>query len=143
MSEQRHFRFTDEGITNEIADARRESAYFIPIAAPRKKGKGEDQLYFETVIIEKLLDTVGTTCRSSGDARLRVPSQEEFSLFSDFNGIKFEQFIEFYQHKDGVNWANHHTILEQKRLTGRVDARTRWTRTWGCASPKKPLNESW
>jgi adenine-specific DNA-methyltransferase len=27
-------------------------------------------------------------------------------LFSDFNGIKFEQLIEFYQHKDGVNWAN-------------------------------------
>lgn len=42
----RHFRFSDEGITNEIADSRRESAYFIPIAAPRKKGK--DQLYFET-----------------------------------------------------------------------------------------------
>jgi type III restriction enzyme len=43
---QRHFRFSDEGITNEIVEARRESAYFIPIAAPRKKGK--DQLYFET-----------------------------------------------------------------------------------------------
>ncbi len=27
-------------------------------------------------------------------------------LFGDFNGIKFEQLIEFYQHKDGVNWAN-------------------------------------
>lgn len=25
---------------------------------------------------------------------------------SDFNGIKFEQLIEFYQHKDGVKWAN-------------------------------------
>ena len=43
---KRHFRFSDEGITNEIVEARRESAYFIPIAAPRKKGK--DQLYFET-----------------------------------------------------------------------------------------------
>ena len=43
---QRHFRFSDEGITNEIVAQRRESAYFIPIAAPRKKGK--DQLYFET-----------------------------------------------------------------------------------------------
>jgi type III restriction enzyme len=43
---QRHFRFSDEGITNEIVGQRRESAYFIPIAAPRKKGK--DQLYFET-----------------------------------------------------------------------------------------------
>jgi len=43
---KRHFRFADEGITNEIEASRRESAYFIPIAAPRKKGK--EELYFET-----------------------------------------------------------------------------------------------
>jgi type III restriction enzyme len=43
---ERHFRFSDEGITNEMVEARRESAYFIPIAAARKKGKS--QLYFET-----------------------------------------------------------------------------------------------
>ena len=28
----RHFRFTDEGITNEIVDGRRTSSYFVPIA---------------------------------------------------------------------------------------------------------------
>src|SRR4030042_3513001 len=43
----RHFRFTDEGITNEIVEFRRKSAYFIPIAAPRKKSK-QAQLSFET-----------------------------------------------------------------------------------------------
>ena len=41
----RHFRFDDDGITNEIEDTRRTSAYFIPIAQPRKKGK---QLQFDT-----------------------------------------------------------------------------------------------
>jgi len=41
----RHFRFTDDGITNEIEDGRRVSSYFIPIAQPRKKGK---QLVFDT-----------------------------------------------------------------------------------------------
>jgi type III restriction enzyme len=41
----RHFRFTDEGITNEIESGRRISSYFIPIAQPRKKGK---QLAFDT-----------------------------------------------------------------------------------------------
>ncbi len=41
----RHFRFTDEGITNEIAQGRRSSSYFIPIAKPKKKGK---QLAFDT-----------------------------------------------------------------------------------------------
>ncbi|MBI3466196.1 MAG: DEAD/DEAH box helicase family protein, partial [Planctomycetes bacterium] len=42
---RRHFRFTDEGITDEIVDARRVSSYFIPIARPKKKGK---QRHFET-----------------------------------------------------------------------------------------------
>ncbi|MEW6659296.1 MAG: BPTD_3080 family restriction endonuclease [Thermodesulfobacteriota bacterium] len=35
----RHFRFTNEGITNEIVEPRRVSSYFIPIAKPKKKGK--------------------------------------------------------------------------------------------------------
>ena len=43
---KRHFRFTDEGITNEILEERRKSSYFIPIAQPRKKGK--NQLAFDT-----------------------------------------------------------------------------------------------
>ncbi len=43
----RHFRFTEEGITDEIVDARRESAYFVPIAPPKKKGK-QGQLAFDT-----------------------------------------------------------------------------------------------
>lgn len=41
----RHFRFTDEGITDEIIEERRSSSYFIPIARPKKKGK---QLAFDT-----------------------------------------------------------------------------------------------
>lgn len=43
----RHFRFSDEGITDEIVQARRESSYFIPIAKPKKKGK-VPQLAFDT-----------------------------------------------------------------------------------------------
>ncbi len=42
----RHFRFTDEGITNEIVESRRVSQYFVPIAKPRKKGS--KQLQFDT-----------------------------------------------------------------------------------------------
>ena len=44
---RRHFRFSDEGITNEISEARRVSSYFIPIAKPKKKGKAA-QLAFDT-----------------------------------------------------------------------------------------------
>jgi type III restriction enzyme len=40
---RRHFRFSDDGITDEIVEARRISSYFIP--KPKKKGK---QLDFET-----------------------------------------------------------------------------------------------
>src|SRR6185369_5436757 len=42
---ERHFRFTEDGITDEIVADRRSSSYFIPIARPKKKGK---QLQFET-----------------------------------------------------------------------------------------------
>ncbi|MGH9432097.1 MAG: BPTD_3080 family restriction endonuclease [Terriglobia bacterium] len=42
---KRHFKFTDEGITNEIIEPRRTSSYFIPIAKPKKRGK---QLLLDT-----------------------------------------------------------------------------------------------
>ncbi len=38
--------FGEDGITNEVVEQRRVSSYFIPIAAPKKKGK--KQLYFDT-----------------------------------------------------------------------------------------------
>ena len=42
----RHFKFSDEGITNEIVDDRRTSSYFVPIASPKKRGS--KQLSFDT-----------------------------------------------------------------------------------------------
>jgi adenine-specific DNA-methyltransferase len=56
--------------------------------------------------------------------------EPEFQLFKDFNGIKFEQLIEFYQHKDGVNWSNRFvlgdsllvmtSLAEKEGLKGKV-----------------------
>ncbi len=43
---RRHFRFSDEGITNDIVEARRTSSYFVPIPQARKKSP--KQLAFET-----------------------------------------------------------------------------------------------
>jgi type III restriction enzyme len=43
---QRHFRFSDEGITDEIVETRRVSSYFVPI--PKAKSKGKSQLIFDT-----------------------------------------------------------------------------------------------
>jgi type III restriction enzyme len=45
---KRHFRFTDEGITDEIIEARRVSSYFVPIAKPKKKKGDEAQLLLST-----------------------------------------------------------------------------------------------
>ncbi|MFH1906582.1 MAG: DEAD/DEAH box helicase family protein, partial [Chloroflexota bacterium] len=43
---RRHFKFTDEGITDEIVEARRVSSYFVPV--PHAKKKSPKQLSFET-----------------------------------------------------------------------------------------------
>jgi len=43
----RHWRFSDEGITDETVERRRISSYFVPIAQPRRRGK-DRQLVFET-----------------------------------------------------------------------------------------------
>jgi hypothetical protein len=42
---RRHFRFDEEGVTNEVVDQRRPSSYFVPIAAAKERG---DQQAFET-----------------------------------------------------------------------------------------------
>lgn len=45
----RHFRFGNDGITNQIVEERRRSSYFVPIAKSRIRGKtGQAQLVFET-----------------------------------------------------------------------------------------------
>ena len=41
----RHFKFDEDGITNEIENGRRPSSHFVPIPRAKKKGK---QLQFET-----------------------------------------------------------------------------------------------
>ncbi|HAZ30889.1 TPA: restriction endonuclease subunit R, partial [Candidatus Acetothermia bacterium] len=47
---ERQFRFDDDGITDEVVEARRVSSYFVPIARPRKQGK---QLVLDTEWIEE------------------------------------------------------------------------------------------
>ena len=54
----RHFRFSDEGITNEVVEGRRSSSYFIPIAKPKKKGS--HQLHLDT---DWTQDRIEENCR--------------------------------------------------------------------------------
>lgn len=43
---RRHFRFTEDGITDEVVDGRRVSQYFVPI--PRSRKRSRQQMSFET-----------------------------------------------------------------------------------------------
>jgi len=36
---EKHFKFDDDGITNDIVEGRRESQYFVPVPKPRKRGQ--------------------------------------------------------------------------------------------------------
>ena len=62
----RHFRFGDEGITDEIVDGRRSSSYFVPIAQPKKKGV--QRSFFETEWIQERIQEN----KLINDIRLRV-----------------------------------------------------------------------
>src|ERR1035437_3866271 len=55
---RRHFRFTDEGITDEIVDERRISSYFVPIASPKKKGAQLSLWTQERVQENKLINDI-------------------------------------------------------------------------------------
>ncbi len=79
----RHFKFTDDGITNEIIEARRLSGYFVPIPQP-KKGK---QLVFdsewtqdrfkESEFINRIRDRVNVWRQGGGSH----PSTPRFTAF--------------------------------------------------------------
>lgn len=45
---KQHFKFTDDGITDEIIEGRRVSAYFVPVPQPRRRGGRGQQLSFNT-----------------------------------------------------------------------------------------------
>ena len=45
---KRHFKFTEDGITDEIIEERRISQYFVPIPRPKKRSGKDKQLSFDT-----------------------------------------------------------------------------------------------
>ncbi len=51
---ERHFQFSDEGITSNIAPERRVSSYFIPIAKPKKKKPEQAEMVFDEWTSDRL-----------------------------------------------------------------------------------------
>jgi len=71
------------------------------------KGKDEqDQKPLEVpavpVYIQEKIHPLAIVEQVKAEAKKEKPSQAE--IFADFNGIKFEEMVDFYHH--GVNWAN-------------------------------------
>ena len=117
----RHFKFDDQGITNEIVDARRTSAYFIPIAQPRKKGK---QLKFDTEwtadrleenrIVNLIRERVGAWRRgghvgvTATTARLleywQDPAREKKLFFCQIEAVETAIYISELARKYGDAW---------------------------------------
>jgi len=62
--------------------------------------------------------------------QVQKENQQQLNLFGDFNGLKFEQLIDFYQHKEGVKWSNRmilgdsllvmNSLAEKEGLKGKV-----------------------
>ena len=118
---EQHFRFTDEGITNEIVSGRRSSSYFVPIARPKKKGK---QLQFETEWTQDRVEenrlvnqirqrvkqwrTGGYVGVTSTTARLLAywtePSREKKLFFCQIEALETAIYLTEVAHKYGDAW---------------------------------------
>jgi len=121
----RHFKFSDEGITNEIIDGRRISSYFVPIAKPKKKGK---QLEFDTEWTQDRIEENKTVNRirqrislwrqggylgvTSTTSRLlqywTAKEREKKLFFCQIEALETAIYITEVAHKYGDAWiANH------------------------------------
>jgi len=117
----RHFRFSEEGITNDIVEERRNSSYFVPIAKPKKKGKQlvlstewtEDRIE-ENRFINDVRRAVekwrkgGSGGITKTTARLleywRDPEREKKLFFCQIEALETAIYISEVAKKAGDNW---------------------------------------
>ena len=116
-----HFRFSEQGITDEIVLGRRQSEYFVPIARPRKKS--QQQLAFETwtedriqpnEFINRVRDRVALW-RSGGYVGItrttrrlleywQNPERERRLFFCQIEALETAIYVTEVAHKHGDNW---------------------------------------
>ncbi len=128
---RRHFRFSDDGITNDIVEARRSSQYFVPIPQPRKRGK---QLVFtewtqdrveENKLINQIRERVAIWRRggyqgiTKTTARLleywRRPGRERRLFFCQIEGLETAIYITEVAKKYGDAWIENR-LREENEL---------------------------
>jgi type III restriction enzyme len=120
----RHFRFTDQGITDEVVAGRRKSAYFVPIARPRKRGSAQPELFGtegaedrlkETELVNNIrrrvalwreggrLNVTPTTARLL--AYWTEPGREKKLFFCQIEALETAIFIAEVAKKYGETWV--------------------------------------
>ncbi len=119
----RHFKFSEDGITNEIETKRRPSSYFVPIAQPRKKDKS-GQMRFETEwtqdrlrendLINQIRERVGLW-RESGHRGITStsrflldywtnPDREKKLFFCQIEAAETAIYLSEFAQADGAGW---------------------------------------
>ena len=134
----RHFKFTDDGITDEIVEKRRVSSYFIPIAQPKKKGK-QGTLAFDTEWTEDRIEENefinrirgGSTCGERAATRASPgqppgssnigtnPDREKKLFFCQIEALETAIYITEAAKKYGDAW------IENDAPRGQRDSETR------------------
>jgi type III restriction enzyme len=119
---ERHFRFSKEGITDEIVAGRRRSEYFVPIARPRKKS-AQVQLAFEewtkdrvreNRFINRVRERVALWRRGGYVGITHVtrrlldhwtrPSRERRLFFCQIEALETAIYLTEVAHRYGDNW---------------------------------------
>ncbi len=127
----RHFRFTDEGITDEIVEARRTSQYFVPIPQPRKRGR---QLAFnewtqdrveENKLINQIRERVSIWRRGGYQGITRAtahlleywqrPERERRLFFCQIEALETAIYITEVAKKYGDAWIENRLREENER----------------------------
>lgn len=127
---QRHYRFDENGITNEIVGGRRRSEYFVPVPQPKKKGK---QLAFETwtedrVEENKFINQVRervTLWRNGGYVGItslsrqlltywKNPEREKKFFFCQIEALETAIYITEVASKYGDNWIENRLKAENE-----------------------------
>ena len=127
----RHFKFDDDGITNDIVEARRISAYFVPVPQPRKK---EKQFSFsewtlnrieENSFINQVRERVklwrAGGCRGITSTTRRLldywknPEREKKLFFCQIEALETSIYIAEAARQCGDSWIENRLLDENER----------------------------
>ena len=164
LEPKRHFVFDQDGITNEIAEARRRSAYFVPVPRARKQASRQLEL-----VTEWTLDRIREN-REINEIRAKVqlwrrrgypdvtpttralldywndPDRDNPVLFCQREAAETAIYIAEAAPKSGDVWIRNEldtpptpstaTVFPVSRSRWPPAAARRWS--WRCSSPGRP-----